>query len=193
MNSKKYLETIKVENGEVFHLAFHQERLNEAIGSSKVILKEIILPPAEGLFRCRVVYDELSFSVNYFPYQKRDIRTLKLVYDDTIAYEKKYYDRSRIEHLTMQKKLCDDILIVKEGLITDTSIANVVFKYKNNWITPKKPLLKGTTRRRYIQNKKIFEEDIGVKDLAKFQKVGLLNAMIDFDIIRNDNIKEIIC
>ena len=84
-----------------------------------------------------------------------------------------------------KRESCDDILIVKNGYITDTSIANIALYDGNSWITPKVPLLKGTTRQRYLDNAKILESDIKVQDLKKFSKIALLNAMIDFDIITN--------
>ena len=36
-------------------------------------------------------------------------------------------------------------------------------------------------------------KDINVKDIYKYEKVALLNAMIDFDIIAVENIKDVIC
>lgn len=193
MNKLQYFETIKAVDSKLFYLQYHQERLEQTVGKSKIILKDILRPPAWGMFRCKVVYDGNNYDVKYYPYEKKNIRTMKLVFDDEIEYEKKYYDRSKIDALVSQKAGCDDILIVKNALITDTSIANVAFKYNNEWITPKKPLLYGTTRARLLEEHKIYEDDISVEDLGKFQQVALMNAMIDFDIIPNENIREIIC
>jgi len=74
-------------------------------------------------------------------------------------------------------------LIVKNSLITDTSIANIAFFDSIRWVTPALPLLKGTTREKLLREGKIFEENIHVDDLERFSKVALMNAMIDFDII----------
>jgi len=189
----QYLETIKALDGELYNLKYHQRRLDETVKNSNIILKDVVTPPSAGLFRCRVVYDGKNYEVTYHPYKKKNIKTLKLVFDDDLSYSKKYYDRNRIDTLLRQKSSCDDILIVKNGLITDTSIANIAFKYKNNWITPKKPLLEGTTRARLLESHKILEEDISIKDLENFNQVALMNAMIDFAIIPNENIREIIC
>jgi 4-amino-4-deoxychorismate lyase len=184
---------VKSFDGKLFHLKYHQERLNKTVKNSNIILKDILRPPASGLFRCRIVYDGVNYTVTYHPYKKKNIQTLKLLFDDEIEYSKKYFDRSNIEELMRKKSSCDDILIVKNGLITDTSIANIAFNCKNEWLTPKKPLLQGTTRMRLLEKHKIYEDDIGVKDLSKFTQVALMNAMIDFDIIPNENIREIIC
>lgn len=194
MNSVKYIETIKVADGKAWYLEYHQKRLNRTVKESNIVLKDIIKPPGKGLYRCRVVYDAQGYDeVEYFSYKKRNIQSLKLVFDDTIEYENKYYERGHINALFEQRGMCDDILIVKNGLLSDTSIANIAFEYENRWITPKKPLLLGTTRQRYIDNKKLFEDDIKPEDLNKFSRVALMNAMINFDIIQHENIKEIIC
>lgn len=193
MNNIQYLETIKAVNGKLYNLEYHQKRLDETVKNTNIILKNIIIPPLSGLFRCRVIYNNNNYEVSYHTYKKKNIQTLKLVFSDAISYARKYADRKQIDALSRQKSLCDDILIVKNGLITDTSIANVAFKYKNNWVTPKKPLLYGTTRTRLLEKHKIIEADICVKDLENFTQIALMNAMVDFDIISNKNIREIIC
>ena len=189
----KYLETIKAQDGKLYHLDYHQKRLDSCVKDSNINLSDLLTPPSSGLYRCRVVYDEFSCDVEYYPYIKRSVSSLKLVYDDSIEYSKKYFNRDAIDELFLQKDECDDILIVKNELITDTSIANLAFKYKNEWLTPKKPLLYGTTRARLLDAKKIIEEDISVRDLKHFSAISLMNAMIDFDIIQNKNVREVIC
>ena len=51
------------------------------------------------------------------------------------------------------------------------------------WLTPKNPLLKGTSRARLIDEGKLIESDIKVQELRSFSQVALLNAMIDFDVL----------
>lgn len=121
--------------------------------------------------------------VAYHEYKKREINSLKLVYDDEIEYSLKSTCRDKLDALFAQRGECDDVLIVKNSLITDTTIANIAFFDSNRWITPRIPLLKGTTRERLLREGKIFEADIAVDDLKKFSKIALMNAMIDFDII----------
>lgn len=191
--NNKYLETIKAYNGEIFHLSYHQERLEKTIGHKDIELSEVLNPPQEGLYRCRAIYDTYSVSVTYYPYVKRNICKLKLISDDTIDYDKKYADRSEIEKLLEQKDGCDDIIIVKNGFITDTSIANIALKQGSEWFTPQAPLLYGTTRKRLLEEKKLKTRDIRVEELTEYSEIALMNAMIDFDIIAVENIREIIC
>ena len=192
--SKKYLETIKIDDGLIYHIEFHQSRLDNALNEDTIHnLKNLLSPPLNGLYRCRVVYDKQNIQIYYFPYIKRSIKSLKVIYDDEIEYGHKYENRETIEKLFSQREECDDILIVKNGLITDTSIANIAFYDGENWITPKEPLLQGTTRARLLKEKKIIQKNIRVEDLKAYTKVALMNAMIDFDIIAEDNLEEVIC
>jgi 4-amino-4-deoxychorismate lyase len=195
--SEKYLETIKAVDGKIYNLEFHQWRLDGVLKSLGVTkryqLVEHISAPQDGFFRCRIVYDAKNIEVEYIPYVKRDVKRLKLIYNDEIEYEKKYANRELLDSLFALKAECDDILIVKSGLITDTSIANIAFFDGEQWLTPKRPLLRGTTRERYLKSKKIVEKDIFVDDLQEFSKIALMNAMVDFDIIPSPNREEIIC
>ena len=193
----EFLETIKIVDAKPMHLEYHQKRYEDVLNNFGVTkyekLKRHIDPPKKGLFRCRLIYTPTSIEkVEYIPYNKKNIAKLKLVYDNDIEYSFKYTDRSSIDMLYEKRKDADDILIIKNGLITDTSIANIAF-YDTVWKTPSKPLLKGTTRHRLLHTEEIFETDIKVEDLPNFSKVALLNAMIDFDIIAQNNIKDFFC
>ena len=74
----------------------------------------------------------------------------------------------------------DDIIIVKDGLITDASYANLIFWDGENWFTPNTPLLKGVQREKLLKDGLIQEKEIKPSDLASYQKVALINAMLDF-------------
>ena len=195
--SEKYLETIKAVDGRVQNLKYHQKRLESVLGTyvNPVMhnLTDIIKAPQNGICRCRVVYDENSIAVEYIAYVKREVKSLKIIYNDEIEYSKKYENRKLIDELFALKDKYDDILIVRSGLVTDTSIANIAFYDGSHWLTPKRPLLKGTTRERYLENGKLIEQDIFVEDIKNFTGVALLNAMVDFDIIAQENIEEVIC
>jgi 4-amino-4-deoxychorismate lyase len=84
----------------------------------------------------------------------------------------------------------DDIIVIKNGILTDTSIANIAYKINEIWYTPKTPLLNGTTRQRYLDNGIIHEKDIGINDIHKIEEFAILNAMLDFEIIDNFILKK---
>ena len=182
---KVYFETIKCDDYEVFNLEYHQKRIAKTVGLN-INLSEYVYPISNKLLRCKLIYDETGIQeVNYFDYKKRDINTFKLVYDENIEYSKKYLDRGNLDELYAKKENCDDIIIIKDGLLSDTSIANIAIFYENRWLTPTKPLLEGTTRARLIENGQIIEKGISVQMLKKCEKFALMNAMIGFDEIEN--------
>jgi 4-amino-4-deoxychorismate lyase len=191
--SREFLETIKILDGEVFNIEYHQKRYEDVLKAHDIELvhdlKSFIEPPSFGLYRCRLTYDldkdKHDIKTSYHQYKKQDINTLKLVFDNDIAYKHKSTCRDDLDRLYEQKGDADDILIIKNLLVSDTSKANIAFYTNGAWVTPKEPLLKGTTRQRLIDEGKLLEVDIKVQDIRKFSKVALLNAMIDFDILES--------
>ena len=189
MIKQQLLETIKIINGNYQNLEFHQWRVNWSRAKLNLNDKLTITlpkPPQKGIFKARMLYLEKVDEVQIFPYQKPKIETLKLVYCDDIDYSLKYENRRQLTNLKKRySNGQDDILIIKKGLITDTSIANVVFFDGIRWITPKQPLLKGTTRERLLKTGQIFEKDIFVEEISKFKRVGITNALLGFYEIEN--------
>ncbi len=193
----EFLETIRVEDGIHFHLSYHQNRyanVLKILNAKKIQRLDTYLDaPKKGLYRCRLRYNlQKIIDVEYLEYKKREINSLKLVYDDAIDYSFKYCDRKNIDKLFALREDYDDIIIVKNGFITDTSISNIAL-FDGEWKTPASPLLKGTTRARYLNEGKLIEADIRVIDIKNFTKIALLNAMIDFDIIHQHKLKDIFC
>lgn len=181
----EYFETIACKDFDILNLFFHEKRIMNTIAKN-FSLSEIVYAPNNEYLRCKIIYNEDEIiSVNYYLYKKRDIKTFRFIYDNNIEYSKKYLNRENINKLFLEKNLADEIIIVKNGFITDTSISNIVIYDGLNYFTPKKPLLYGTTRARYLENKKIIEKDISVEMLKNAKKLFLLNAMIDFDEIKN--------
>lgn len=187
--ASSYLETIRSVDGELFNMSYHQKRYEDVLDSLGIEEKEELVqylnPPKSGIYKCRLIYTSKSIEVTYDEYKKRDINSLKLVFDNDIEYSLKSTCRDKIDELFAKKEDADDILIIKDLLVCDTSIANVAFYSNGEWITPKNPLLKGTTRARLIDEGKLIETDIKVQDIRSFSKVALLNAMIGFEVLDN--------
>jgi len=187
------LETICIINGKILNINYHQERLNrsqKALFSSfsPICLSETIKPPSsKEKLKCRVVYADELIDVSYTTYHEKVVKNLKLIESD-IDYSFKYSNREELNELYAKREDADDILIVKNGLITDVSIANIAFWDGHKWITPKTPLLKGTTRERLIKNGQLKQRDIKIDELKKFKLFALMNAMIGFKSIKNGTI-----
>jgi len=183
------LETIKCNNGKLFNMEFHQARFEKAFKeyfkmSTKINLFECIEIPEfakSGLFRCRVTYSEQIEKIEFIPHQYREIKSLKLLEDNEIDYHFKYAERERLQQLFGNHGDCDDIIIVKNGCVTDSFAANLVFFDGKKWWTPDTPLLAGTQRKKLLTEGQIFERRITTSDISKYSKVGLINALNDFD------------
>lgn len=132
-------------------------------------------------YKARVVYGEQGVeTVEYAPYSMRNINSMQVVEDDTITYDYKSTDRSRLNALIEKKGSSDEIIIVKHGLLTDTSFANLAIFDGKRWITPRHPLLPGTKRAALLDKGIIHEADVTLEDLRKANNVSLFNAMIEF-------------
>lgn len=183
---EQYLETIRIEEGRACHLPYHNQRMNETrahLGLSDGLDLEAVIGDAsiyQQRTRCRIVYDTEIRSVEFFPYQIRSVKTLRLVEDNQMDYGCKYADRSALNRCFAQRGACDDVLIVQNGDVTDTTIANVAFWNGETWFTPSTPLLKGTMRASLLDSHQIQEAKIRVEDLSHFSRLRLFNAMISF-------------
>ena len=186
-----FLETFKIINGKAPFLSFHNKRLNRTRqiffnSNDQIDLKNLIAtPPSKGIYRCRIRYAKTIESIQYLPYQDRKFQTFKIIKDDKINYAFKYSNRDNFNQLIKLKESADDILIIKNNCVTDTSIANVAFWDQNKWLTPSTPLLKGTTRERFLKTHQIVETEIHLEDLNYLSKMALMNALLDFYIINN--------
>lgn len=181
-----FVETIAIEDGKAPLLHLHSERLNrtraEVFGlTDRIDISEhITLSSCRGKTKCRVVYGAEIESVTYSPYRMRPVQSLKTVTDNDIDYRLKSVDRSPIDTLFATRGGCDDILIIRDGLVTDTSIANIALFDGQRWHTPQEPLLAGVRRSSLIAEGIVEERRIEVADIKNYRRIALFNAMIGF-------------
>jgi 4-amino-4-deoxychorismate lyase len=184
------VESLRTEDGHLLNVSFHNERLVRSLYNIYGVranhdLEKIIAVPGtamQGIFKCRVLYDDKSMEIEFVPYTFRQVRSLKVVFSDDICYPYKYIYRDKIERLMELRGDCDDILIVKYGKVTDSSYANIILKDKaGRWFTPKSFLLPGTRRADLLGRGLIEEADIAFSDIREFTELKLINAMIGMD------------
>jgi 4-amino-4-deoxychorismate lyase len=195
----QFLETIKIKDYSIMNIGYHNNRVNETrhqllnLNENWELEKNIILDnvnPA-GIYKCRILYSDNIDSIEYVPYKLPDISNIKMVSSDTIDYSFKYANRIKLDELRKLAQGADDILVIKNGLVSDTSFANIVFFDGRKWFTPKLPLLRGTKRQFYIDQNIIFEKEIKAIDLPFFKKARIINAMIDLEESKDIEIKNI--
>ncbi len=183
----RLIETIQILNGRPENLFWHNMRFNDTrqklFGSQEHIqLEDVIRIPPEfenSEVKCRISYSREIERIDFEPYIFRKINSLRIVCDDTISYPHKYSNRSQIAELFIQRGEYDDILIVKDELITDSSYSNVVLSDGIRLFTPLNPLLHGTKRAKYISEGLIRQKDIQPKDLHRYKEIHLINAFLD--------------
>jgi len=181
------VESIRIENGIVLNLNYHQDRLKRTFlhvygEPAPFKLDELIKFPKDlsaDKIKLRFLYNKTSFRYETEKYKPKSIKTLQIVKDNTINYSCKKTNRRSIDRLMTSKGECDDILIVKNEYITDTSSANIVFFDGKEWLTPDTPLLLGTCRARLINTGKIREIPIRLEQIPTFQSFCLINAMVE--------------
>lgn len=180
----QFLETIKLLDGEFYNLEYHQQRLSNTCSHFNLmdfkldrVLKDQAIP-RKGLYKCRIIYGADGAKFECIPYHAKSVKSLKLVESDSINYQYKWEDRREMNHLFNLKGNADDVIIVKNGFVTDASYANLLFWDGKNWFTPEQPLLKGTQREFLIKNELIKQSTISITDLRKFEKVKLINSML---------------
>jgi 4-amino-4-deoxychorismate lyase len=183
-----FLETIKLQGGSYRLLDLHQRRLERAwsarFGEPPGFLLEEHLPkpPGPGLFRARAVYPgPLGPPVaTLHPYSFPSPSTLKLTEDPGISYSDKLLDRKAIDDL---KASCgaSDFILVRNGSLTDSSIANLVFEAEDGLFTPDECLLAGVKRESLLASGRVKACRIGPESLPRYSKAYFVNAMIDLE------------
>lgn len=182
----QFIETIRIENGKALNLGFHNYRFNK----TRRDIFECNLPvnladyirPGEYTERtkCRIEYQDEVEKVEYQPYTIRPVKSLRMVTSDGLDYTYKSSNRQKLDELFKQKGEADDILIIRDGFLTDTSIANIALWNGEQWETPEKPLLEGTMRASLLGKRLIVPAVIHPQDLSRYSLIRLFNAMIGF-------------
>jgi len=188
-NDFPLFESIRVFNGSPQNIDLHAKRMENAqkqlFGSegnfSLGSFLESFDLPKTGIYKCRLLYG-LEFSTpEFIPYTKKNTLSLKLVDGKDIDYSLKYADRTEIQNLFDQRNGCDDVLIIRNGLVTDTSYCNIIFENDMGLFSPQNPLLEGVQRALLLQQRKIETAIIGVDDIKKYSFFYLINAMIPLE------------
>jgi len=191
----RFIESIQLNNGEFRRVNLHQERIgrvftefyphSEAFQLTELLQKIEI--PSTGIHKCRIVFDNIVRQIEITPYSIRRIFKLKLVETDMESLPYKVEDRHKLNEAFAQRGDCEDVLLIKNGLLTDTSYSNIALLKDNQWFTPAKPLIYGVNRAQLLIEKKITEMDIKPDEIPNFQAIRLFNAMTEFGEIELSN------
>lgn len=189
MSDTLCFETICFENRTFSNLTLHEARLNktrrELWGYTDVwTLADLIEVPGsidEDMYKCRLSFGKEIVHIKWEPYTMRTIHKIRRVYHDSIDYSYKFENREELNALFAQRDDAYEVLIIRNGLITDSSYCNVAFFDGSIWRTPSTPLLPGTQRALLLQTGVIHEALLREADLPGFSHMKLFNAMMDWE------------
>jgi 4-amino-4-deoxychorismate lyase len=184
----QFIESIKVEDQEIFLLEYHQKRIDQTFShfgkESTIDLAKVFKNldhDEDGLFKLRIVYDlDKRIRTQMIPYAIPEIHDFQLVENNSFDYSFKFEDRKELEKMKMKSK-AEEIIIVKNNHITDTSFSNLLFLKGKEWFTPKTYLLNGVQRQNLLKHKKIKEQEITLQNIKEFSHFQIINALNDFD------------
>ena len=190
MSNNHLIETIRIQKGRVRQIAFHNARCNRSrkllFGSEKPINLRSIIDTSlakDPLVKCRITYNDEIQRIEYLPYAMKQIRSLKTVEIGDLKYSHKYSDRNQLKVCFDQRGSCDDILMTKNGVLTDSYYANIALSKNGTWYTPTDPLLKGTMRSYLLSKGLIKPKKINIENVLEYESIRLFNAMISFGSI----------
>jgi 4-amino-4-deoxychorismate lyase len=184
----QFIESIKIEDQKAFLLELHQKRVNETFayfgkeGSLDLakIFKELE-HDEDGLYKWRIVYDlDRNFKTQMIPHAISEIDGFQLVENNKFEYRFKYSDRKELEYMKKKAKT-EEIIIVQNRKITDTSYSNLLFLKEKQWFTPTSYLLNGVQRQHLLSKKAIQETEITLDNIKEFTHFQLINSLNDFD------------
>jgi 4-amino-4-deoxychorismate lyase len=197
----KFIETIRIEDGALVNFKAHLQRMQTTVAetfggelsayeiSSEIVENKLKTAAADALqsgaiLKCRILYGSAVESITFAPYTPREVRSLTLVEaPDDLDYHLKYQDRSALTELQSQRGDSDEVIIVRRGVITDTSYSNLLIHSAKGLLTPASTLLNGTMRQYLINTKKATPVELSPDDLLPGNPLGitavsLINAML---------------
>lgn len=184
----QFIESIKIEDQEIFLLELHQKRVDDIFAhfgkEGSIDLAKIykhLEHDEDGLFKLRIVYSlDKKIRTQMIPYAIPEIENFQLIENNSFDYSFKFEDRTELEKMKTRSK-AEEIIIVKNNHITDTSYSNLLFLKGKNWFTPTSYLLNGVQRQHLLRTKAIKETEITLQNIKEFSHFQIINALNDFD------------
>ena len=185
LHRERMLRTLRGQEAETSS-AFLQRLLSTAPWREveAYLMGQQILPATT--YRLTLEYSLAGLStIRLVPYYKRTICTLRPIpLPNGFDYSYKYADRSFFERVKAELASDEEPLFVRpDGTITDTSYTNVLIETEAGYLTPTRPLLKGTQREGLLRADLIAEaDDLTLSTLcSKAKAILLINALLPLE------------
>ncbi len=180
----RFIESIRFD-GDLHLLNWHQRRVNRTFAKFYANLephnlKELIKKPtSKELTKIRFTYGGVQYHYHAQPYTGKKITSLKIIVNNELEYAYKYENRDQLNEICKSLHSGEEVIIIKNGLVTDSSYSNLAFYNGLDWHTPDQPLLAGTRRAALIASGSIKPQRITKGDILNYQSVALINSMLD--------------
>ncbi len=185
LHRERMLRTLR-EQGAESSSAFQQSLLSTSPWREveAYLAGQQILPATT--YRLTLEYSLAGLSaIRLIPYCKRTIRALRpILLPDGFDYSYKYADRHFFGRVKAELTSDEEPLFVHpDGTITDTSFTNVLIETEAGYLTPTRPLLKGTQREGLLRAGLIAEaDDLTLSKLrSKAKSILLINALLPLE------------
>lgn len=184
----QFIETIRILDGKIDLIDLHNERFNATrklffcVEEWQDLKQSIQIPElfGKGVVKCRIVYDYEIREIQFSFYHDKNTSTLKPI-EANVSYAHKWIDRNQLNELKMRAWPADEVLILKNGMVSDTSFSNLIFSKNGQWFTSNTPLLAGLRRDQLLNDGVVEECEISYADLKNYDHFMLINAMLSFD------------
>ncbi|MDE6139644.1 MAG: aminotransferase class IV [Alistipes sp.] len=180
------IETVRWCQGRYHLIGLHRQRMErtcrELYGTSCEDIGDWLAPVPENMrgmtVKCRITYDIAIRSVEFEPYTPKRVESLQLVDGGTIDYHLKFSDRTTLDLLAERRGSADAVIIVKDGLVTDTTYSNLVFQAGDKLLTPSRPLLRGVMATHLIESGRVIPADLTPDDILPGNRYGITRAYL---------------
>ncbi len=212
INSFSLIETMRMENGEIYLLDLHMERLIDSskyfdlicpLKHIKTDLKMLNRKRETGLFKIRLVLDQQgNYKIQINPIKgspKKPVLLLKISEKrmnsaDLWLYHKTTNRTLYDTELNLAiKQGYDEVLFINErGEISEGSISNIFIQQSGQLVTPhqKAGLLKGTLRQSLLDNKECYETILKEQDILNAEKIFIGNSvmgLVEAELVTSDS------
>lgn len=198
--SRRLIESLRVAGGKAQLLSYHKERMERsllALGASPFLdlenyvrsLIERYQPREDCTYKLRFEYDTTAIyepsCTLYIP--RRVDRLIPYEIEDIDCYNLKWADRRCLEpspaiYQRLEEEPHTELILTHQGLLTDTRYSNIALQLdEGQWLTPTRPLLKGTMRQYLLDRGIIKEANLSIDDLERCRRFRLINAMLPWD------------
>ncbi|MBP9022023.1 MAG: aminotransferase class IV [Spirochaetes bacterium] len=182
----RFIETVRIENGTLSNCDLHDERIMQTFlkfypHRTPFNLKDIKPDYYHGFgrYKLRILYSENDIEHSVLEYKPKKIRSAAVVECNDAEYSFKHEDRSLFSSIINNNY--DEIIILKNGFVTDSTFSNLAFYDSGKWFTPETFLLNGTMRQRLLADNAILEKRIAAEDIKRYEKISFINSMLDLE------------